>query len=54
MLYKEITEKIIAVATQVHKTLGNGFQEIIYQIALALEFSHMKLGFEREGNDYIL
>ncbi len=48
MLYREITEKIIAAAMQVHKNLGNGFQEVIYQRALAIEFPLMKLGFERE------
>lgn len=48
MLYKEITEKIIAAAMQVHSTLGNGFQEVIYQRALELEFSHLNLTFERE------
>jgi GxxExxY protein len=48
MLYKEITEKIIAAAMQVHKTLGNGFQEVIYQRAMAVELAHMNLEFERE------
>ena len=48
MLYKEITEKIIAAAMQVHKTLGNGFQEVIYQRAMAIEMTHLKIGFERE------
>ena len=33
---------------QVHSTLGNGFQEIIYQRALEIEFSLMNLTFERE------
>ncbi len=30
MIYKEITEKIIGSAMEVHKFLGNGFQEVIY------------------------
>jgi len=38
MLYQEITEKIIGAALEVHKTLGNGFQEVIYQRALEIEF----------------
>jgi GxxExxY protein len=48
MLYKELTEKIIAAAMQVHKTLGNGFQEVIYQRAMEIELRIMGLSFERE------
>ena len=48
MLYKEITEKIIGCAMQVHRTLGNGFQEVIYQRALAIEMNYSNLLFERE------
>jgi len=48
MLPKEITEKIIAAAMQVHNSLGNGFQEVIYQRALEVEFRMMNLAFERE------
>jgi GxxExxY protein len=33
--YREITEKIIGASFEVHKFLGNGFQEVIYQRALA-------------------
>jgi GxxExxY protein len=46
--YKEITEKIIGAAFEVHKFLGNGFQEVIYQRALAWEFSQAGLAYERE------
>ncbi|NLW31414.1 MAG: GxxExxY protein, partial [Fibrobacter sp.] len=35
--YKEITEKIIGAGYEVHKFLGNGFQEVIYQRALSYE-----------------
>lgn len=48
MLYKEITEKIIGCAMRVHSTLGNGFQEVIYQRALAIEMNREGLHFERE------
>ena len=48
MLYKDITEKIIGCAMQVHKTLGNGFQEVIYQRALAIEMKYAGLDFARE------
>jgi len=43
--YKELTGKIIGTAMQVHKTLGNGFQEVIYQRALAIELRHNGLLF---------
>ena len=33
---------------QVHRVLGNGFQEVIYQRALAIEFGHQNINFERE------
>lgn len=46
--YKYITEKIIGAAFEVHKFLGNGFQEVIYQRALAWEMSKAGLEFDRE------
>jgi GxxExxY protein len=46
--FGEITEKIIGAAFRVHGTLGNGFQEIIYQRALELELRNMSMGFVRE------
>ena len=48
MLYGEITHKIIGCAMKVHGTLGNGFQEVVYQRALAIEMQKHELGFERE------
>ena len=48
MKYKEITEKIIGSAMKVHSTLGNGFQEVIYQRALAIEMEFNGLKFKRE------
>jgi GxxExxY protein len=36
--YSELTSKIIGCAMAVHKVLGNGFQEVIYQRALEIEF----------------
>ena len=33
---------------EVHKTLGNGFQEVIYQRALAIEMTQQGLTFSRE------
>ena len=46
--YSEITEKIIGCAMKVHSTLGNGFQEVIYQRALAIEMAYAGLSFARE------
>jgi GxxExxY protein len=46
--YKEQTYKIIGAAIRVHKELGNGFQELIYQRALEIEFSNANLDFHRE------
>ena len=46
--YKDITEKIIGVSFEVHKFLGNGFQEVIYQRALAWELAKAGLSFARE------
>ena len=48
MKHKEITFKIIGSAMKVHSTLGNGFQEVIYQRAMAIEMSNQGLSFERE------
>lgn len=46
--YKAITEKIIGASFEVHKFLGNGFQEVIYQRALAYEMRKAGLDFARE------
>src|SRR4051794_40981400 len=48
--YSEITEKIIKACMIVHSILGNGFQEVIYQRALAIEFELMGIQFRREHN----
>lgn len=46
--YKEITGSIIGAAMQVHKTLGNGFQEVIYQRAMEIELALSNLQYKRE------
>jgi len=48
--YKEITGRVIGAAMQVHKVLGNGFQEVIYQRALEMEMPYFDLSFKREFN----
>ena len=48
MKHEELTHKIIGCAMKVHTTLGNGFQEVIYQRALAIEMKKQELSFQRE------
>ena len=48
MKHEDLTQRIIAAAMKVHSTLGNGFQEVIYQRALEIEFPYHNLAFERE------
>jgi GxxExxY protein len=44
----ELTGKIIGCAMEVHTIIGNGFPEVIYQRALAIELKTSNLEFERE------
>jgi len=46
--FGDITEKIIGASFKVHGTLGNGFQEVIYQRALELELKLISLNYIRE------
>jgi GxxExxY protein len=46
--FGDITEKIIGASFRVHGTLGNGFQEVIYQRALELELRLIPLDYARE------
>jgi GxxExxY protein len=46
--HKDLTHKIIGAAMEVHSVLGNGFQEIIYQRALAIELADRNISFSRE------
>jgi GxxExxY protein len=43
-----LTHKIIGCAMEVHNILGNGFQEVIYQRAFALELESEGIAFRRE------
>ena len=54
MKYEELTYKIIGCAMEVHKHLGNGFQELIYQRALAIEMASQGIDFSREHEMQIL
>ncbi|MBL8006966.1 MAG: GxxExxY protein [Ignavibacteria bacterium] len=46
--YSELTSRIIGCAMTVHTTLGNGFQEVIYQRALEIEMHLIGIEFIRE------
>ena len=46
--YSELTSKIIGCAMTVHRALGNGFQEVIYQRALKIEMADNGINFSRE------
>jgi len=48
MMHEDLTRRIIGCAMEVHKRLGNGFQEVIYQRALQVEMNFVGLNFERE------
>ncbi|MBK8417078.1 MAG: GxxExxY protein [Bacteroidetes bacterium] len=46
--YSDLTSKIIGCAMAVHRALGNGFQEVIYQRALEIELADNGITFTRE------
>lgn len=48
MKHEDLTYKIIGCAMEVHKHLGNGFQEVVYQRALAIEMQMQGIEFCRE------
>ncbi len=47
-LYEELSSKAIGAAIEVHKILGSGFLEAIYQEALEIEFGLQKIPFESQ------
>ena len=48
LIYKEETYKIIGAAMEVHRNLGCGFLEAVYQEALAIEFEKQNIPFRQE------
>lgn len=46
--HSKLTADIIGCAKRVHNSLGNGFQEVIYQRALAIELTDTGINFRRE------
>lgn len=48
-LHQELTHKIIAAAIEVHKNLGPGLLEAVYQLCLGLEFESHGLKYQKEA-----
>jgi GxxExxY protein len=46
--FNALTHQIVGCAMAVHRMLGNGFQEVIYQRSLAIELDEAGLYFARE------
>ncbi|MEI6410800.1 MAG: GxxExxY protein [Bacteroidota bacterium] len=53
MSLDQLTYLVNGCAMKVHRVLGNGFQEVIYQRCLALEFERAGLSFSREAEQTI-
>jgi GxxExxY protein len=49
ILYKELAYKIVGAALEVHRILGSGFLEAIYEQALAYELGLRQISFERQA-----
>ncbi len=47
-LYKDLTHEIIGAAMEVHRKLGSGFLEYVYEEALSYELNLKKVHFERQ------
>ena len=48
LIEAELSERIIGCCIRVHRTLGPGFLEKVYEEALAIELAKGGLGFERQ------
>ena len=48
LLYKELTFAVIGAAMEVHKVLGSGFLEAVYQTSLEMELSLRGVPFEKQ------
>ncbi len=51
LLYKDLTYKIIGILFKVHKTLGCGFPEKVYQRAIEIELNEQKIPYEKRESD---
>lgn len=54
MIKDKLTYRVIGCAMKVHRTLGGGFQEVIYQRALAIELDRAGIEFGHHDNLLIL
>jgi GxxExxY protein len=48
VIYKDESYTIIGICMEVHRELGNGFDEIVYKDALEIEFKERKIPYKRE------
>ncbi len=48
ILYPELSYAIVGCAMEVHRVLGPGFNEAVYESALAYEFTTQQINFERQ------
>lgn len=48
LLYKDTSEGVVGAALEVHKVLGCGFLESVYEEALAHEMDIREIGYERQ------
>ncbi|MFH1883658.1 MAG: GxxExxY protein [Planctomycetota bacterium] len=48
LLHSELTREIIGAAMEVHRVLGAGFVESVYEESLAIEFGLRKIPYERQ------
>ena len=53
-IHSDITGKVISAAMAVHRTLGPGFLEKVYEKALALELQHRQVKYQRQVEYVIL
>jgi GxxExxY protein len=54
LLYSELTRPIIGAAIEVHKILGSGFLESVYEEALVIEFDLNKIPYERQKSTDVI
>jgi GxxExxY protein len=52
--FEELSSRILAVAVEVHKALGPGFLESVYQRAMEVGFEHRGIAFQRQKDVHII